>query len=742
MKRANLKYKFPLSKSSSKNAWKALAILIVGLVLTASFAFFTERNVKAGFKAEFSLVCNEIKTTISDRLHAHAQLLRCGSSLFAASDTVTRKGWELYIKRAKIDENLHGIQGVGYSVIIPENQLQQHISNIRKEGFSDFTVKPFSGRAVYTSIIYLEPFEGRNLRAFGYDMYSEPIRRKAMEQARDFDVAALSGKVILVQETNKDLQAGALMYVPVYRNGKSTNTVEERRAAIIGWVYSPYRMNDLMNGILGHWDSTESRRIRLQIYDNDSISANSLLFDSQREGALFHNNLLKRVLTLPVVFNGKKWTLCFLQSEEQLFFYDNKVIIILLSGILISFLLFGLILSLIVTQTRAIQIAGQLTSELKESEEKHRHLIENSHDIIYTLTPDGVFMFVSPAWTALLGHPVNQVSGQPFQQFVHPDDLPACFEFFQKVIGTGKRQEGVEHRVQHIDGTWHWYTSSAVPLRDETGKVIGFEGTARDITEGKIAREEINHKNEELLILNAEKDKFFSIIAHDLRSPFNVFLGFTRLMVENLPTLKLDQIQEISMSMRNSAIKLFNLLENLLEWSQMQRGLCGFNPQSFILLSGVSPVIELVREAADKKMIRISDEVPEDLMVTADIQMFDSILRNLVFNAVKFTHKSGKVIIYAKPVPGNFVEISIRDTGIGMSRSMIDNLFRFDVKTNRNGTEGEPSTGLGLIICKDFIEKHGGRIWAESEEGKGSIFRFILPSNLIQQPGDPQKVNI
>ena len=174
----------------------------------------------------------------------------------------------------------------------------------------------------------------------------------------------------------------------------------------------------------------------------------------------------------------------------------------------------------------------------------------------------------------------------------------------------------------------------------------------------------------------------------------------------------------------------------------MQRGLCGFNPQSFILLSGVSPVIELVREAADKKMIRISDEVPEDLMVTADIQMFDSILRNLVFNAVKFTHKSGKVIIYAKPVPGNFVEISIRDTGIGMSRSMIDNLFRFDVKTNRNGTEGEPSTGLGLIICKDFIEKHGGRIWAESEEGKGSIFRFILPSNLIQQPGDPQKVNI
>jgi len=143
---------------------------------------------------------------------------------------------------------------------------------------------------------------------------------------------------------------------------------------------------------------------------------------------------------------------------------------------------------------------------LRESEERHRLLIENSHDIIYTLTADGVFTFVSPAWTALLGHPVAQVVGQPFQQFVSPDDLPGCMAFLQRVIETGQRQEGVEYRVRHADGSWYWHTSSAVPLRDEAGTVVGFEGTARDITESKRVEEALRETQRQVeFILGAAK---------------------------------------------------------------------------------------------------------------------------------------------------------------------------------------------------------------------------------------------
>ena len=131
----------------------------------------------------------------------------------------------------------------------------------------------------------------------------------------------------------------------------------------------------------------------------------------------------------------------------------------------------------------------KIETALQESEAKHRFLIENSHDIIYTLTAEGVFTFVSPAWTAILGHPIMQVTGQPFQIFVHPDDLAGCMVFLRAAIETEQRQEGVEYRVRHTDGSWHWHTTSAVPIRDETGTVIGFEGTARDITERRQAED-------------------------------------------------------------------------------------------------------------------------------------------------------------------------------------------------------------------------------------------------------------
>jgi PAS domain S-box-containing protein len=144
---------------------------------------------------------------------------------------------------------------------------------------------------------------------------------------------------------------------------------------------------------------------------------------------------------------------------------------------------------------------NKMITSLRESEEKHRQLIENSHDIIYTLTNEGIFKFVSSAWTTLLGHPVSEVLGKSFQQFVHPDDLPKCFEFIEKVMTTGTRQKGIEYRVHHTNGKWYWYTSSAVPLKDKTGTVIGFEGTARDITERKLAQEKLIESEEKYRLI-------------------------------------------------------------------------------------------------------------------------------------------------------------------------------------------------------------------------------------------------
>jgi len=360
------KYRNMSRKILFTKKWKSFAILIIGIVLTIAAAIYTKKNSETLAKREFALVCNEITTKISTRLHSHAQLLRSGASLFATSDSVTRKDWKIFIESSKINKNLPGIQGVGFSVIIKKEQLQQHIQQIRKEGFPEYTVRPAGDREIYTPIIYLEPFVDRNLRAFGYDMYSEPIRRKAMEQACDNDIAALSEKVVLMQETDKNLQAGTLMYVPVYRKGMPINTIEERRKAVLGWVYSPYRMVDLMQGILGSRDLNDNNKIHLQIYDNDSISQNSLLFDNQGKYTIGHTDKSVETLTIPIVFNGKKWTLQFSKPNGQFAYFESKVLVVLLSGFIISLLLFSLSLSLLNTRFRAQQI--------KESEIKLREL--------------------------------------------------------------------------------------------------------------------------------------------------------------------------------------------------------------------------------------------------------------------------------------------------------------------------------------------------------------------------------
>ena len=243
------------------------------------------------------------------------------------------------------------------------------------------------------------------------------------------------------------------------------------------------------------------------------------------------------------------------------------------------------------------------------------------------------------------------------------------------------------------------------------------------------AEKEILLKNIELENTNAEKDKFFSIIAHDLRGPFNGFLGLTQIMAEELPDLTMAEAQKIAVIMKDSAIKLYNLLENLLEWSQFQKGSIPFHPVAIQLRQTLNESMAMFAESAKTKEIEVALDIPEGLEVFGDFNMFQTIIRNLISNALKFTHKGGKVSISAKVTDDQSVEISIQDSGIGISQEMIENLFRIDVVTNRKGTEGEPSTGLGLLLCKEFVEKNGGKLWVESEIGIGSTFYFTFPYN-------------
>lgn len=242
----------------------------------------------------------------------------------------------------------------------------------------------------------------------------------------------------------------------------------------------------------------------------------------------------------------------------------------------------------------------------------------------------------------------------------------------------------------------------------------------------KQTNEKLQDKNEELQTTNSEKDKFFSIISHDVRGPLSSFLQLTEIMAEGLNSYSLNEIQQINEAMRSSASNILELLGNLLEWARMQRGLIDFNPELLSISNLLTESMEMINQSAHNKSITITVDLPEELSVMADKNMIGSVIRNLTSNAVKFTKKGGKVNIKAQKTENNSIKFSVSDTGIGMNEEVVNNLFRIDTNNRRQGTEGEPSTGLGLLLCKDFVEKHGGRIWAESEVGKGSTFYFTI----------------
>ena len=895
---------------SSGNRWRALAILLIALALTLAASYYTQQEMEGFAKKEYASVCSDINTKITARLHAHAQLLMCGAALFAVSDTVKRFEWKVFIEAAKVEKNLPGIQGIGYSVIIPKTELKSHIQKIRNQGFPAYSVKPEGDRAIYSSIIYLEPFSGRNLRAFGYDMFSEPVRRKAMEYSRDADIATLSGKVVLVQETKEDQQSGTLMYVPVYRNTMPTTTTEERRAAIKGWVYSPLRMRDLMQGILGRWDASHTQKIHLQIFD-DSLETSSLLYNSQANDSLKYKEITSRRLLLPVKFNGTKWMLVFTQAADQVPYFQSKTIIVFILGSIISILFFLLALSWYNTKFRAEQIALKLTAELKESEDRLTLAMDQASLVYWEMDAATKTFTFNDKFYKLYKTTADREGGYrmaadvytrefllPEEQHIVPDDVA--------LLLSGEINElQQEHSIRRRDGEIRNIIIRINVVRDSAGLIVSTRGSNQDITERRIAENFIISNNQnlstlnnladelssiseaenlyvyltkklrqitnalgatfalynaekselkivsanidqeimehlmntiqgsslgeisfpvseaikldlinnpvktglslnvvtcgvvpptieifqqeqrihyvgiayivdgalfgtsvlflsaaepnpsleilkpitnmlavslrrclaekgtremlsQLLLSNAEKDKFFSVIAHDLRSPFNSFLGLTHAMATSLKTFSIADIQKFSVSMNKSAVNLFQLLENLLEWAKIKQGLNTFNQENMALLPLVNESLETLLEIATNKGIRISNEIQNETMVFADNRMLQSVLRNLLTNALKFTHKGGNINISAKQIPDNFVEIAVKDNGIGMKTSIKDLLFILNAATNRNGTEGELSSGLGLIISKDFVEKQGGKIWAESEEGVGSTFYFTV----------------
>ena len=234
--------------------------------------------------------------------------------------------------------------------------------------------------------------------------------------------------------------------------------------------------------------------------------------------------------------------------------------------------------------------------------------------------------------------------------------------------------------------------------------------------------EEIEGANKKLHKLNSEKDKFFSIIAHDLKSPFSSLIGITEILAEDSEEFSAEERKKINYELNTSAKNLYKLLQNLLEWSQMQNGTMSFHPHKINLTEVIKQNADILGYRLKNKNIGLAFDKVNDIFVSADENMINSIIRNILSNAIKFSKRDSSIVFSFKETDSGMIEVSIKDSGIGIPENIKVKLFKMEEKVGRPGLDGEKSTGLGLLLCKEFVEKHGGNIWVESKEGEGSIF--------------------
>ncbi len=718
------------------NAW---ILLLVGLSITAFLAYSFKSIEETNARERFASVCKQIQLNIEARLYVHQQALKGGAALFEATESVSRREWHDYAGRIKLDNNFKGIQGFGFAQLIPTAHLPAHIAQIRSEGFPDYNVWPNGARDIYSSIIYLEPFEGRNLRAFGYDMWSEPVRRAAMEKARDENAVTLTGKVTLVQETEQAIQSGILMYVPVYRNGMPIETVEQRRVALFGWVYSPFRMNDLMQGIN---DIPNQDAIRIKIFDGPGVTPSALLYDSA-EGSSYSDTLPSDTLIWYGYLGGREWALQFIPTTKYLNIDYGKTWLVAVGGSVISLLVFFLVCSYRNTRRDALLIAESLTAELRQSEARYHILVEQSSDAIFLFDPETLAVEdVNLRFCQMLGYTYEQsrqllltdiISAPESEIHMHVERLiEGCFNGLKEQVFLTCDGSLLDVEV----------SKSAVQAGIKK-KIIT---TVRDISQRKQAEAERDQMERQL----RQSQKMEALgqltggIAHDFNNILAVMQGYSNLALTRYVADKESKLAHYLEEVVRAGERARDLVACMLTYSRSQTNEIVTAMDPVPLVKEVIKMLSTTIPSGIKLQAQIDYDIPAISMSPGELHQ---IVMNLVINArdamvehgcldlrLSTLVEASELCVFCKRVKndalcqgdiyGEYVSLSVTDTGCGISPENIKQIFDPFFTTKGAGK----GSGLGLSVIYGIVRRADGCIVVDSHPDNGSTFQVLLPA--------------
>ena len=686
-------------------AWLVLAVCI-GCTLLAWH--FTQRETEQNADLRFQSAVQEAHNAIGQRMEGYINVLLGAAALFNTSENISRAQWRAYVAALKLGTYAPDIQGISYAQRLFLAEKTAHTATLRADGFPAYDIKPEGVRAQYAPIIYIEPFAGSNQQLIGVDLFSEPIRRAAMEAARDTGNPTVSGRVFLIEDETggaAPVQPGFIIFVPVFTPGALLETVAQRRHALRGFISSAFRMSELMGGILGN------RRdfFYLRVFDGHT----ALLFDMQKTARGAQPRYSQSVnLVLP----GRSWRLELYSQpdfEQTLMSYLPSAVAF--GGALIDLLLFLIIAVLLKHRKTDHEALSRLERMLEGA-------IDSIDEAFVIYDENDCLAYCNERYREVYAASADLfIPGTRFEQIIR-----SGAERGQYVEAQGRIDDWVRERIalhqaanttliqQLENGRW----LRIIERKTRDGYTVGFRF---DITQLKIAQENAE-------AANSAKSRFLANMSHEIRTPINAVLGFTFLALkQNLS----PSAREYLLNIQTASESLLFLVNDILDFSKIDAGKLELEKIPFALDDVLQRAIKLFAPSAAQKSVklRIRSLPSQAERWLGDPQRLGQVLINLISNALKFTERgeiSLTVDVLARSAEGATLHFSVRDSGLGISPEQQATLFNAFTQADSSTTRKYGGTGLGLALSQQLVACMGGEIGVESVLGAGSCFSFSV----------------
>ncbi len=707
---AILKAEHDQVKRAGRLHWVHWFIVGASFLLTLGAWYLVKSQEDEKRTLRFEKEAEQVVGLVSERMQKYEDALWAGvAAIRSQSHGIDYREWKLYSESLKIDVKYPGINGIGVIYHVPPADISAFLARERIAR-PDFNVHPAHDRGEFWPITYIEPVRA-NAAAVGLDMAHEANRHTAAKKARDTGKAQITGPIVLVQDAERT--PGFLFYAPFYRGG-TRHTVDERRENFVGLVYAPFIFKKLMEGVL----AKENRRVGIRISDGADV-----LYDENiAEVAGFDPRPLFRK-TIQVHEYGRVWD--FQISSKLSFRHDEtsrQPWLILAGGIVIDSLLLGLFVVLARSNRRALSFADRMSNQYQAQANRLSNIIENAVDGLVTVTEEGLVDSFNPACERIFGYRAEEAIGLHISRLIAGSEVEVEDE-----DGDGDKE------IQNI-GELLFLTSAIGVTRSGDRFPIDlsfseitidgrhlFSGIVRDITERDKAEKEILRSNLEL-------ERFAYVASHDLQEPLRMVSNFTELLRREYGDGLDSTAQKYIDYTCQASGRMQALVSDLLDYSRADSDSTGF--EEFDSGEAVAVVLRGFEEQFEESGADV--KVGALPVIFAGKMRFSRLLQNLVGNAVKYRDPGRRLSIQIDAKDqGSEWWFSIRDTGIGIMPQYLNQIFVLFKRLHRK--DEITGTGMGLAICVKIVESFGGRIWAESEFGSGSVFYFSIPKSATQR---------